>query len=174
MIDQAHFGVLAVDVVSGDRVLLSSAVSQVGSGPGLAAPRDLLRDEATGTLYVLDQNSQGFVIAVDATTGDRSAVASRTLGSGPTPPNPTGFGLDGANQRLLIVDAQSGELVAVDIASGDRVILASPDVGAGPFLETAASVAIDPATGTILFGDSRRDAILAIEPNSGDRVTFSR
>ncbi|MHC4165297.1 MAG: hypothetical protein ACYSUM_24580, partial [Planctomycetota bacterium] len=84
---------IAVDVLTGDRTLLSSATG--GTGPTLTSVRALAFDGA-GSLCLVWDAGRGAVIAVDVLTGDRTLLSSATGGTGPTLTSVRALAFDGA------------------------------------------------------------------------------
>ena len=86
VVDEGTDSLVHVDAVTGDRTTIASPT--VGTGPNLENPLSVAREPA-GTYAVvenaLNQNVRvPRLLRVDPTTGDRTVVASNTVGSGPT------------------------------------------------------------------------------------------
>lgn len=111
--------VLAVDLDSGDRSLISGASR--GSGPALQTVRSFVPRPGSPALLVLNGDGRA-VVSVDLNTGDRSEVSRSGLGDGPG----LEAGVDIAAGRVgaLVLDGQLGVL-GVDLGTGDRVITSS-------------------------------------------------
>ena len=127
--------VVDVDLTSGTRTVVSRN-DTTGTGIPFGQPLDIAYDNvtvpATPRLLVADRLREA-IIAVDITTGNRSVLSSLTpfgtsdagRGTGDALQNISGIALDGAHNRLLVVDdlGQRQTLVAIDLVSGDRTTL---------------------------------------------------
>src|SRR5690606_2331555 len=89
--------ITAIDVVSGDRSILSS--TNVGAGAELNSPLNMVLDEA-GNRLLVTQNA-GPVLAIDLDTGDRSIVSGAGVGSGDAITSTLGIALDADNGRAF-------------------------------------------------------------------------
>jgi hypothetical protein len=122
--DPAAGAVLAVDLVSGTRTVLSSA--NVGSGPTMAPQRialDPMRDRA-----IVADASTWTLLAIDLVTGNRTALG----GTGPSFSTLTGLALSASGDRIFAVDLGTAMLVQVDPITGNRTELSGDSVGIGP------------------------------------------
>lgn len=159
---QGQRRILSIDLVSGERSVVSD--DSTGAGSGFAAPLDMIRD---GARLLVSDNAFRSIIAVDPATGDRQVVSDGTIGQGPLLVEPQGLLLDGG--RVLVVDSALEALLAVDLTTGDRTILSGPSRGLGPGLLEPRQLARDPVTGEVLVADTVADHLIAIDPISGDR-----
>jgi hypothetical protein len=163
--------IVAVDLVSGDRTILSGP--SVGSGPTFSSGGGASGIVVDGMrALVLDRRA---LLAVDLATGDRTISLDLDTGTGPV------FSiyrletaLDG--DRLLVSDSGLGAVLALDLVSGDRTILSDPSTGGGPRFSPFAPNAIvldetDPSRALVV--DSRFGAVVAVDLASGERSLVS-
>lgn len=158
---------LAIDLASGDRTVLSGA--GVGTGPALVGPYGVLRDTADHAI-VMDGGS-ATILGVDLTTGDRTVVAS--VGTG------TGLGFVGPAVQdggvLYVLDGSSqGRLLRVTPSTGNREVVADAAGGHGPPMGSGAGLALDTLTGTLVMTSSALGGVVVVDPTSGDRVLLSK
>jgi hypothetical protein len=113
------------------------------------------------------------LLAVDLTTGVRSAVSDGTVGAGTNFSSPRDVAIDTNAGRGLVVDWQRDALVAVDLTTGDRTDIASPTVGAGVALDGPISVAYDAANDRALVVHSANADVIAVDLATGDRTVLS-
>ena len=174
---------LSVNLDTGDREVLSGSSGTgtemvlVGAGDDFASPRGIALDDVSNIAYVSDiRNTQGTVVKVNLTTGDREELSpKRTLGDGPRLINPRGIALDRSTRspRLLVVDdaVNAAAVVEVSLATGDRNIISG--IGLGVAMENTANLAdpsglgLDPDRQRALVVDSARDALLAVDLRPG-------
>ena len=138
-------GLVAVDLDSGDRTLIStgdgSGETDIGTGPAIRAPISVALDDQNNRLLVLlfniDDEELGSLISVDLSSGDRSVISDPATGSGNILRIPVSVALDAANNRALVLDSALGfsidqvppSIVAVDLSSGNRSVLSGNDRG---------------------------------------------
>lgn len=168
--------IIAFDLATGARRIHSGA--GVGNGtPTFGALSAIAFDADGDVLYVTDRDRE-VVFAVDPDTGDRTVVASNTLGTGDAFDfYLTECAFDAANDRLLIVNRNI--LYALDPSTGNRTILSSADVGTG-LMYTYDDVVVDPG-GTVAYGFESRDLsrqphnpiVFEIDLTTGDRTELS-
>jgi hypothetical protein len=167
--------VVAVDLVSGDRSIVSSASR--GTGPTFQFASATAVDAARSRLLVCDTDADR-VLAVDLVTGNRTVLSSGTVGAGPTFANPTRIAADPGADRLLVVDGLAGsgavDLIAVDLATGDRTVVVDALQGNGPRFLNVAQLASGLADGGWLLQDAQIGALLEIDLATGDRVLRSQ
>ncbi len=144
--------------------------------PGSADAAGLQR---TDILYADWSNAQ--ILAVDPSTGDRSALSSASVGSGPDFTAPHGVTVDLAASILYVTDATADAVFAVDPASGNRSIVSSNSVGAGPELGNPGDIVFDAEDGSLIVADggsfsggaTNPPYLLRIDPVSGAREILS-
>jgi DNA-binding beta-propeller fold protein YncE len=146
--------IVEVDPATGDRTPMAA---------GLAFPRAIVADEATGLAYVL-QSGATPLVSVDVATGAVTPLASPGLVDG------KGLALDAAHRRLFVTDDASDMLFVLDLQSG----LFSALPGDGPRYAAPNGVVFDAARGLVLVADAGRGAVFAAEPATGARVIVSK
>ena len=158
--------VVAVDLVSGDRTILSGATA--GSGPGLRTPEGIVVDG--GRALVLDRSLTALV-AVDLASGDRTIVSDASTGTGPVfSPYQKAITLDG--DRALVVDGGLDAIIAVDLVNGDRTFLGIPP--AEPVIPNLTAIALDVTDGTrVLVTHVGHRAVQGVDLASGERTFVS-
>ena len=158
--------VIAVDLVSGDRTILSDDSHGIGPSFDYLQAITVDGDRALVTSYV--PNATGAVVAVDLVSGDRTVLSDPTLGSGPALRTPGGIVVDGS--RALVLDSTLDAVVAVDLASGDRTIVSDASTGTGPLWSSYYRQGITLDGGRVLIVDTGQEAVLAVDLLSGDRT----
>jgi outer membrane protein assembly factor BamB len=176
---------LAVDLGSGDRTVISS--TNTGAGRSFTFPVDVALDSANNRALVVDEGLKK-LLAVDLGSGDRTVISSANVGDGPTFRIPDAVALDSANNRALVADRELEALLAVDLGSGDRTVISDQKTGTGvvdPVLgsafNTPVSIALDSANNRALVLDEGRipeeewifEALLAVDLGRGDRTIIS-
>ena len=121
MTDPAAGALVAVDLATGDRSVLSGAGA--GAGPAFGGPVAVALDEPGGRALVLDPEL-GAVIAVDLATGDRTPLPAEEAGPGLE--RATAIAYDALRERVVLADPFRGGLLALDAAgapeAGGRVV----------------------------------------------------
>ncbi len=183
-IDSRLRAVVAVDLLSGDRTVLSDSVMP-DSLNAFLGPVGIALDTVNDRALVVDNRLRA-VVAVDLLTGARTIVSNDDLPIRPVPippantgvpvnpfNNPVAIVLDGA--RALIADAGLRAVVAVDLSTGARTILSNsttPTDGLNP-LSSPISIAVDSASSRALVVDTGLRAIVAVNLLSGARTIVS-
>ncbi len=148
--------VLAIDVATGDRTLLTG--DGAGTGPFLSRDaKGLAYDPNTQRLFT---SSESGVLAVDVASGARSVLAmaaGRELTA------------DLANNRLLLTG--NDEVLAVNVTTGAVSKFSGPTRGTGPAFLRPLGIAYDPAGGRAFVGTHDR-TVFAVDAATGDRTAF--
>ena len=160
--------VIAVDLVSGDRTILSDDSHGIGPSFDYLQAITIDVDRALVTSYRPVASATGAVVAVDLVSGDRTILSDPTLGSGPALRAPGGIVVDGS--RALVLDTTLDAVVAVDLASGDRTIVSDASTGTGPLWSPYYRQGITLDGGRVLIVDTGPEAVLAVDLVSGDRT----
>ncbi|MCH9663972.1 MAG: cadherin domain-containing protein [Gammaproteobacteria bacterium] len=170
--DTAARGIIAVDLSTGNRTLISSAVEPAtGAGPALTSPRDLVWDSANSRLLVIGTNPDELV-AVDVATGNRAVIEA-----------PEDNSIDFATVRSLAFDSASNLVYVAEFAgfegiasvvtgsagTGTRSIVSNLTTGEGPVFTAARGVVFDSINQRLLVTDSNLEALVAVDLDSGDR-----
>lgn len=173
--DYTGGALLRVDPATGARSVVTSAT--VGSGPA-AGSIGIVAIEPDGNVLVTSDDFEtdtSSVLRVDPVTGDRTAVSSDSVGTGPALETLRGLVLapDGTiyalNSGFIGDDAQ---LIRIDPATGDRAIISSDTVGTGPWATLGTALAREP-DGNLLVSDADAPALLRVNPATGVRTTVS-
>ncbi|HRI64777.1 MAG TPA: PQQ-binding-like beta-propeller repeat protein [Polyangium sp.] len=157
------FALVAVDLSSGNRTVLSSAT--MGSGPSAYSPEGATYDPTKNRTITGDSTR---VIAIDNATGNRTILSDQT-NTGPAINTPTGFAFDSAKGRIIETDLDS-HILAINPTTGDRSTLYDYAVGTGPAVRVAYLTA-DPVTGD-LYAAPLGQEILHVD-RSGNRTVLS-
>jgi streptogramin lyase len=140
LLDTLLDAVFRVDVTTGDRDIISSLA--LGSGPAFVAPRNIWGD-ASGSLLISDSNvtasAPGSIFRVDPITGERSIIASGSLGNGRDLEVPVGLTVDSYG-NIVVLDFAPGIVLGVDPLTGDRIVLSSSQLGTGMSLSAPTHV----------------------------------
>lgn len=182
VVDDGLDAVLAVDLTSGDRTIVSDADHQgtpVGTGIAFARPVAVAHDAANTRLLVSD-TIQDVIIAVDLTNGNRTSFSDDSDAGQPLS-NAVGIALDAANGRLLAVDRTYDAVLAISLTNGDRSVLSDQNddqngnvmVGSGPALQRPVSIGVDVAGGRAIVGDEDVAGIFSVDLASGNRTLLS-
>lgn len=165
-IDIAGVGLVAIDLATGDREVISDADS--GSGTVFADPQELAFDAAGGRCLVWDAG-RAAVLAVNVLTGDRTLVSSSTRGTGSALESVRAMAFDAARSRLLAADVRASAtvLVAIDPATGNRTTVS----GGGTTLELPRSMVVDGDNAYV--GDASLRAIVLVDLLTGNRSILS-
>jgi DNA-binding beta-propeller fold protein YncE len=162
------YGVGAIDLVTGDRTLLSG--EGLGTGPALPWSASLALDAAAGRLYVADMFGAA-IIGVDLASGDRFVVADAVTGTGDWLTEIHGLAWDDAEGRIYAsgIGGVTPTIVAVVPSTGDRTTLADDVHGTGSNAFYARSIVIDPFAHRLLVDGYTE--LLAVDLSTGDRTT---
>lgn len=119
VLDSAYDALFSVDLDSGERTLISSAMK--GNGPEFRTPLNLDINADATTAYVADASLPG-IVKVDIATGNRTVISSNTMGTGPTFGVIRDVALDEDGGRLFVASpgTDGWALIAVDLVTGDR------------------------------------------------------
>jgi DNA-binding beta-propeller fold protein YncE len=161
--DATLAAVFAVDPVSGNRTVVSSAA--IGAGTPFSLPRGIAI--AGARLLVTDSVLDG-LFSVDRATGERTLLSVAMLGSGPPLLAPRDLSIGPAGP--LVVDLAQG-LVAVD-ADGNRHVVSGAAAGSGPALVTPLGVS-GARNGAVLVADGGAGALFSVVLATGARTVVS-
>lgn len=168
--------VIRMDPLTGATSVVSGGT--VGSGPSLAQPWDIAREESGSLLVNVITSGQLRLVRVDAATGDRSIVSDTTTGTGPAFQAPRAVAV-AADGSIFVADNDAdpfgrgpGRILRVDPFSGDRTVVSDAAVGTGPALGFLESLAVEP-DGTLVVVESRSRVLMRIDPVTGRRSVVS-
>lgn len=117
LVDSARKALLAVDLNTGNRSVLSDAFN--GEGTPLLEPYDLAMYD--NSIIVLDKGQQA-LIRVDLSTGDRTILSNDRVGNG-TKFGPEMQSLKVIQDHAFVLDSAFEAVFQVDLRTGDRVII---------------------------------------------------
>jgi sugar lactone lactonase YvrE len=163
--------IMSVDLVSGDRTLVSGAGTGAGTDFGFIVDvaLDLSRNRALVGAQVGDR--VGALFSVDLATGDRTVISDATTGAGPALTVPDSVVYDELNDRALVMDWNAGILFAIDLATGDRTAISdNAGIGAGTTFSVPFDMALDIRRNRVLITDYGRDTVTAVDLTTGDRT----
>ncbi len=176
VVDQALGSVIAVDLTSGERTVLSNSTTPDPENP-FSFPVDIILD-AVHNRALVAAFSLNAVIAVDLTTGKRTVLSNNTT---PNANNPfsvlRGIALDrDKNRALVLMEDHLDTVIAVDLSNGARTILSNnitPDIDT-PFLGPR-GITLDTSNNRnrALVVDDDLDAILTVDLTNGIRTVLS-
>jgi DNA-binding beta-propeller fold protein YncE len=162
----AGTGLVAIDLLTGDREVISDA--GIGAGSDLVDPRAMAHERARNRCLVWDEG-RGEVVAIFLATGDRTVLSGPSTGTGPTLTSVRALAVDAARGHLLAaaVRATDSVIFVVDLVTGDRTIL----TGSGTALELPRCMVVE--GDRVLVGDASLRAILTVDLVTGDRDILS-
>ena len=146
-------------------------------------PELLALDEARGIAHVLDDALPREVMDTSLATGDRTVLASDTVGSGGHLFGTAGLVFDPGGQRLFLVSDYHHqphvEIAEIDVGTGDHDRRAGFADGEGPWPRRPTGAAYDAERRRLFVADwSLRNVILIDVPENGglpgDRVIVAR
>jgi DNA-binding beta-propeller fold protein YncE len=158
--------VIAVDLASGDRSVLSGPAQPNGVLP-LTAPQQMALD-ARGMRLLVTERDERAVKAIDVASGSRTIVSSDSV---PNASNaftePSGIVVDSGNDRAFVANSPCGpdpKVLAINLATGERSVVAANTTGqlTGPKL-----LALDTARNRLLVVDGLRQTMFAVDLTSG-------
>ncbi|MCF6254691.1 MAG: hypothetical protein L3J98_03545 [Gammaproteobacteria bacterium] len=176
VVDQALGSVIAVDLTSGERTVLSNSTTPDSDNP-FSFPVDIILDAAHNRALVV-AFSLNAVIAVDLTTGKRTVLSNNTT---PNANNPfsvlRGITLDrDKNRALVLMEDHLDTVIAVDLSNGTRTILSNnitPDVDTPFFGPRGITLDTSNNRNRALVVDDNLDAILTVDLSNGVRKVLS-
>lgn len=119
VVDIALAAVLAVDLSSGDRVVIED--TDTGVGPSLSGTTSVALHTDTNRALMTAFNDDGAgLVWVDLSGSSRAALSNATTGTGPDFDALTGMVLDTQNDRAIVLDNTLDALISVDLTNGDR------------------------------------------------------
>jgi hypothetical protein len=134
----------------------------------LAVASSASAQPAPGTLIA---GWSGGVLAIDPATGDRVALSSSSVGSGPSLSSRPLDIIRESSGDFVVADFDSRALIRIDATTGDRTIVASTTVGSGGDFRPS-RVEIEP-DGSLLAYNTETNSIERVDPDTGDRTVVS-
>jgi hypothetical protein len=166
MADNATSHVYGLDVSTLQTVYLSG--SRRGAGPLIGNPRHITGSMGGSVYYVTNAVE---IARIDADTGDRTLLASDTVGTG-------AFGtfeqlaMSDDGQAVFIFDSNAGQILRMDVVTRARTVVSSGAQGGGPTLQVQGDFTVMGDTPYVAT-HSGGFTILAIDPSTGDRSVLS-
>ena len=165
---------LAVDLGTGERSVISSSNAGIGDGVAFVDPQAIALDSANNRVFVVDSNLQALV-AVDLNTGDRRVFSDATTGDGVAFGFPQAIVLDKAHNRALVVNyvvdndfnVVDSNLLAVDLDTGDRT-----SVSIGDDDTFISELALDSAGNRALLLDNSAQTLLAVDLSTDESIVI--
>lgn len=144
---------------------------QTGSGPAIAAPRDV--DYVSGDLlYVIDDAADA-LFTVSLGDGTRTILSDASHGAGPTFPAPRYFLIDCNGTGGYLLDTTEPAILFVDLATGDRTTVSSGTVGTGPTFDDPTGFALAWGMQYAYVSTAADDTITAVEIATGNRQALA-
>ena len=177
--------ILAVDIATGDRTVLSSNAE---AGRAFEVPGRMKLDPMQHRVLVVDGMSsasgqssynvnRAALIAVDLPSGERTTLSDPFVGTGFLPETPFALAFDAAHGQAYLANVWGGEIAALDLTRATRRLLTDSDVGSGEQLLLPAGLAIEaprPATApSFLIADELLGSLLRVDALTGERVELS-
>jgi|GEM_PF-3180929 len=155
-------GVVAVDVATGLRTLVSGGLS--GSGTAFVQPGSMCWDKSTGTLLVVDlgtSSSTCGILRVNPLTGARVFVTGNGAGSGAaiSVPKFVTCAPNGLIYYFETAGANANRIMSCNPLTGVRAVVCGGTIvngviGVGANFTAVNSLCWDPSTGTLVVGDA--------------------
>lgn len=166
--------IYSVDLATGTRVVLSQSPG-TGTGPSMTAPLSIKLDVARNRLYVLDALTTNSVFSVDLATGNRSLIASPSVGTGVALNNGRGLAYQPSFSRLFVPQT-AGNVVSILTDTLTRGNVVDGRVGAGFRLDHPRTVHAEQTSGAItslLFGEPEAQRIMRLDLATSTSSTVS-
>jgi DNA-binding beta-propeller fold protein YncE len=171
---------LAVDLQSGDRSLLSGTDTvggrSVGAGRLLNYPTHLAYDAAANRVLVVDRSithDQPSLLSIDLASGNRTVVSDALRGTGPLLAYPDRVVLDQSRNRAYVIDPPRA-ILAIDLTTGNRIPVFGTGAGSGPVIEYPAALVLDPGLDrAYVAGEMPSGGLYRIDLATGARSLIS-
>jgi hypothetical protein len=176
--DNYVFGIMAIDLVTGDRSLVMD--QNAGSGPLMYPTVGAAYDPASNRLFSR-QVLQDEIIATDLATKERTTFIHAHVGTGPEPSNPDSMVIEqssGAAASLIYTQAYPLSVSRLNLATGVRTTVSDALTGTGPVLDGLVDLVLDtrvsagPHQALALLG-APNNRLLSIDLVSGDRLQLA-
>lgn len=174
LVSEGGFGapdhIVAVDIATGDRTLLSAFADNVGSGSFIDTPSALKLDVANNAVLVLDA-AAGQIVAVDLTTGNRNVFSGDTVL--PSVASARGMAFVPTGSRVLVTKS-SGTIISIDNFS-QRSTLLSKSVGSGFAMNYPEGLVVEQAgtPASLLIADAGLASLARVNLATGVRTIVS-
>ncbi len=164
--------VLAVDLTTGQRSTVSDAAT--GGGPAFTTLGGVVRAFGPGVLFVGGFATGGDygTFAVDLLTGDRSALKTAQVGTGPDVGRADGLAQSGV--AGVLVGVAGNGVHTIDASTQTSAILSDNANGTGVRLGARLRLARLRSDGIVIVSDDGTNAVLAVDPTNGARIVLSK
>jgi hypothetical protein len=167
VLDGSRRALLAVNLSTGDRTIVSSATLSVGLGPDLSATQAFALDGANSRVLVIDRvgDFDGRVVAISTTNGNRTVLATNPVDASIrfwTYP-----AIDPATSRLLVF-GEATTLVQLNLSTGDVRRFSDSKVGAGVSMGGDGSLLFDTPSRSLITASW--SGVLRVSLANGDRT----
>ena len=183
--DDDERSILAVDVATGDRTVLSddsdayAGGAEVGTGVPLVGTNAIGWDPVSNRILVADSDADRLV-AVDVTTGNRTIV-SDSSDDGPGFAVPRAVAVDTDDGTIYVYEQNLASMYAVDPDTGTRTVISDNSdssnggamVGTGFSLTGGRTMVYEPDSGLLFMTNTEFNAVVTVDPATGDRAVFS-
>lgn len=176
---QRGVGLFAVDLDSGARSVLFEDFRALNSNYGAPFSSDLALENGRALVAVpvaipdpsdpnLITNTLDAIVTVPLEGANASELSGEGKGVDLSEGASSGLTIDGANNRLLVIDSTARRLVAVNLSNGNRSTVTSGD----PF-ESPDGIAYDVLNQRAVVSDSSADALFTVGGNNQIQVMAS-
>ena len=122
MLDAGGDAIVAVNTVTGTRVVLANDYSSGGTD-NFSSPSNVAYDSNGNRLLIIDYN-QDRLVAINLASGTLSVVSDNTIAAGDADfQSPRGLAFDPANNRALVTDSVGDCVFGVNLSTGYRTVL---------------------------------------------------
>ncbi|MFK8137608.1 MAG: YncE family protein [Bdellovibrionales bacterium] len=165
--------IFSVDIATGNRQVVTSLASAIGTGPDFGIfTRAITMGPNDGFLYALDR-SNGAILKIDLSTGNRSVVSDNSVGTGVTISSLTDFVYDPTTGDFYVSDTGNNSIYRIAIDTGNRTDISISGLGSGTSLQAPTGINIS-ADGQIIYVfDSSLSSLFGIDISSGNRTLIS-
>ena len=178
VVDTEELRIVSVDLATG----IPSPVrgGELDSHPEQKPTNAITFDPARGRIvFVQNDPEDDRVFTLDPATGERTLVASDTVGAGPDLFQVNAIALDDTGNIAYLTDSDfsNDALIALDLRTGDRTVVSDATTGTGTAFASPQGLALRPASGLdpghALVVDQTLDALILVNLDSGDRTVVS-
>jgi hypothetical protein len=171
--DDGLDAVLAVDLATGDRTVLSSGLAPnvSGAGPAIGNPEALIVDTVNNRVLIANKPvlMPNELIAVSLTNGNRTLLP--VTGTSTNFQSTQYMAMDSANSRLLLAIYPRANVAQVNLTTNQLTRFADSYVGTGPMI-AGGSVLIDDSTPSRSLITSSLGGVTRVELGTGARTTI--
>ncbi len=173
-------GVYEIDLLTGERVIVSSRV--VGTGVNLYEPSSIYLNDQENKAYIIDQEDfETFpsLFEVDILTGNRTIISNNSNGLGDDFSTPRALCLNVLENKAYVTDSGVDAIFEVDLVTGNRRIISDAVTGSGPNLSSPKSITLNSSENTLYVSDSEWvsgdfvGSIIEVDIVTGNRTVVS-